>query len=213
MNCGPPLIAMYCWPSSSKVTVSTEPAGPGPAVAVVGDVGDLRVREDRHVELGGFEPLRVEPEVGRDLGHRSAPVSGVGSSSPYRPRARRIHRFRRIRAPLEPRCGAVSRGGPLGAFRPEGLPALWLSVAAPPTGATWPNVGRTLDEVFTRSHRDRQPPNVRSCRPGRASRRSPASSVPNTSSVWMNRWRPIDWAQVKPSSTICAAVNTPASSR
>ena len=32
------------------------------------------------------------------------------------------------------------------------------------------------------------------------------SSVPNTSSVWMNRCMPIDPAQLSPSSMICAAV-------
>jgi hypothetical protein len=39
------------------------------ALALVGDVRDLRVREDRHVEVGSVLPFGVEPEVGRDAGH------------------------------------------------------------------------------------------------------------------------------------------------
>ena len=46
-------------------------------LAVVRDVGDLRVREHRDIELGGLDALRVEPEVGGDAGHGELLVVGV----------------------------------------------------------------------------------------------------------------------------------------
>ena len=50
--------------------------GPGLArarLAVVGDVRDLRVREDRDVELGCLGALGVEPQIGDDAGHVGPP--------------------------------------------------------------------------------------------------------------------------------------------
>jgi hypothetical protein len=42
---------------------------PGRVLAVVGDVRDARVREQRDVELGGLVALGVEPEVRGDAWH------------------------------------------------------------------------------------------------------------------------------------------------
>ena len=82
VNSGPPLIAVNSWPSSTKSTVSTVPAGRGPGFAVVGDVRDLGVREDRDVELGGLLALVSNQRLGVMRGMAGAPVErgGLGLS-------------------------------------------------------------------------------------------------------------------------------------
>src|SRR5438105_2386601 len=53
------------------------------AFGVVRHGGDLGVREDRHVELGGLEGLGVEPEVGGDPGHGGLLSVGRAASCPF----------------------------------------------------------------------------------------------------------------------------------
>ena len=56
--------------------------GPRPSRAVAADVDDLRVREDRRVELRRLLAFGVEPQAGSDLLHRS---SSIGVSVCVRP--------------------------------------------------------------------------------------------------------------------------------
>jgi hypothetical protein len=57
------LIAVNSWPSSTKSTVITVPAG-RTGLSVMGDVPDPRVQEDAHVELRGLLALESNQRLG-----------------------------------------------------------------------------------------------------------------------------------------------------
>ena len=74
MNCGPPLMRGELLAVEHEVDGQHRAGRSGPGLAVVGDVGDLRVREHRDVELGGLLASVSNQRLGVIRGMAAAPV-------------------------------------------------------------------------------------------------------------------------------------------
>jgi hypothetical protein len=105
---------------------------------------------------------------------------------------------------LQGRCGGVSAGGASGTDVIGRDAQTWSDLAE-----RWMNRARCLTACL---RGQLTPTGCTAVSTWSAEYGTTGASVPNTSSVWMKRCSPIDCALVIPSSMICAAVNTFASS-